>query len=127
MEVFYDEISGQVELCKGSIDGYEYRIVCNGVNPCCYITLPQNHKLSTLNVKKLRKMSYSGELGIGVHGGITWVSRENNSICLGWDYAHVPMDYIGFMGERSGGKKWTVEEIKKDVVQGVKSLISYNE
>lgn len=67
------------------------------------------------------------EVDIDVHGGLTysdnhlWIS-ENQKIegwFIGWDYAHYG-DYIGYeeilpKEIRTGGKKWTTEEIFNEI------------
>lgn len=102
--------------------GLLYYILNLGTHPTAYIKIPKGHKLYNKDYDDIY-----GEVDIDVHGGITysrdhlWIS-ENQKIegwFIGWDYAHYG-DYAGYeeilpKEMRIGGKKWTTEEIFKEV------------
>lgn len=102
--------------------GLLYYILNLGTHPTAYIKIPKGHKLYNKDYDDIY-----GEVDIDVHGGITysrdhlWIS-ENQKIegwFIGWDYAHYG-DYARYeeilpKEMRIGGKKWTTEEIFKEV------------
>lgn len=135
---------------------YAYVISYDSNNPYAYISLPKTNSYhfvisSTLcfawtSQKKERILSdLQGILSCSlpsIHGGITYIGMnlpkivrtlglnlENNDlttegIWIGWDYGHYPRDYCGLL--RKGEKKWTVEEIEKQIFQVVKELETYD-
>lgn len=105
-------------LDTGYCLGLLYYILNLGTHPTAYIKIPKNHKYY--------KKEYD-EIDIDVHGGLTyskehlWISETERieGWFIGWDYAHY-MDYAGYEEKlptnvRTGGKKWTTEEIFKEV------------
>lgn len=100
-------------LDTGYCLGLLYYIMNLGTHPTAYIKVPDN-----LNIN---------EIDLNVNGGCTY---DGNGICIsenekieghfiGWDYAHY-RDYMGIeemlpVNLRTGGKKWTTEEIFKEV------------
>ena len=108
-------------LGKGKYLDYNYYILNLGTHPTAYVEIPKNHKYF--------KKHYN-DINIAVHGGLTYsenylwleVNEEDFKIrgwFIGWDYAHLG-DYIGYEENypeeyRIGGKKWTSNEILKDV------------
>lgn len=96
-----------------------YWIVSYGTHPCAYIMIPQNNKYFLKDCE---------EIDIDVHGGLTYSDEylpfetkrnDNKAWYIGWDYAHYG-DYMGYEEKvpkdfRNGGKKWTTEEIKREV------------
>ena len=109
-------------LDTGYCVGLLYYILNLGTHPCAYVRIPKTHKF----YKK-----YYDDIDIDVHGGLTysrdylWIS-ENEKIkgwFIGWDYAHYG-DYLGydmlsilqqFKENHNNDKRWTTEEIFKDV------------
>lgn len=100
-------------LATGYCLGLLYYILNLGTHPTAYVKLPNNLKID--------------ENDIDVHGGVTysndhlWISDNEkiNGKFIGWDYSHCG-DYGGYeellpLELRRGGKKWTTEEIFKDV------------
>ena len=105
-------------LSTGFCFGLLYYILSLGSHPVAYINIPKNHKYY--------KKEYD-EINIDVHGGLTYSSNnlyisETKKIegwFIGWDYAHYG-DYTGFdeimpQQFRTNEKKWTTEEIFKEV------------
>lgn len=96
-----------------------YWIVSYGTHPCAYIMIPQSNKYFKKDFE---------EIDIDVHGGLTYSNKylpfesekdDNKAWYIGWDYAHYG-DYMGYEEKvpkdfRIGGKKWTTEEIKREV------------
>lgn len=105
-------------LDTGYCLGFLYYIMNLGFHPTAYIKIPKGH---TYYGKEME------DIDIYVHGGITyakdnlWIG-ENQKIegyFIGWDYAHYG-DYGGYEEMlpkelRTNGKKWTTEEIFKEV------------
>lgn len=100
-------------LDTGYCFGLLYYIMNLGTHPTAYIKIPKDYDID--------------EAKIEVNGGITYSENElwindNEKLAgkfIGWDYAHYG-DYAGYeelLPEelRSGGKKWTTEEIYKEV------------
>ena len=105
-------------LATGYCLGLLYYIMNLGSHPTAYVKIPENHKYYKKDIC---------EIDVNVHGGITYSGNhlyiENNQKIegwfIGWDYAHWG-DYMGYeekfpMKLRTGGKKWTVKEIYKEV------------
>ncbi len=103
-------------LDTGYCLGLLYYILNLGTHPTAYVKIPRNSK-------------YYGkkDIDIEVHGGITyaddhiWINNTQKieGWFIGWDYAHMG-DYIGYEERvpkeyRVGGKKWTTEEIQKEI------------
>ena len=89
-----------------------------GTHPTAYIRIPKGHKYYEV---------FYDEIDLSVHGGLTYSEdylniSENQKVdgyFIGWDYGHCG-DYAGYemaMPEeyRTDGKKWTTEEILKEV------------
>ena len=118
--------NGKIELLdNGKCMNYNYYILNLGTHPTAYVEIPKNHKYYLKNYN---------EIDICVHGGLTY-SRNylrlgnieiSNKWFIGWDYAHFN-DFIGYeMNYPSefitNRKKWTTEEIQKDVYNVCKQL-----
>lgn len=115
-------------LEQGTLDGIDFVIISYGTHPCAYVKLPEGHKFASV--------SYYMSIDLDVHGGVTF-AREMSSTSkmgkflsdgywLGWDYDHCDdysgMDLMFDSGLRTGGKKWTTEEIYEDVVKAVNKI-----
>lgn len=125
-EMIYQKKNRKIEvLDTGEYLGFTYYILNLGTHPTAYIKIPKNHKYY--------KKDYE-EIDLEVHGGLTYSSKclginENEKIegwFLGWDYAHCE-DYTGYeemypIEFRTGGKKWTTEEIQKEVLDACNQL-----
>lgn len=108
-------------LEHGTCFGVFYWIVNYGTHPCAYVMIPQNNKYFERGYE---------EIDVNVHGGLTYSNKylpfetkksDNKAWYIGWDYAHYG-DYNGFEEKvpkefRVGGKKWTTEEIKNEVIE----------
>ena len=125
-EMEYSAKSKREVLDTGYCLGLLYYIMNLGSHPTAYIKIPEEHKYYGKDMD---------EIDLEVHGGVTysrdhlWIN-ENDRLegwFVGWDYAHFG-DYIGFellMPEefRTGGKKWTTEEIFKEVKEACYQLV----
>lgn len=108
-------------LDTGFCFGLLYYIMNLGTHPTAYIKIPNDHKLYGKSCEEIYN-----KVDIEVHGGITYAeegiyadNKEVQGWFIGWDYAHC-YDYMGYeeklpVNLRSGGKKWTTEEIFKEV------------
>lgn len=112
-------------LDTGYCLGFLYYILNLGTHPTAYIKIPENHKFYNKGYD---------EIDLAVHGGLTYSKNElpvstNQKIegwFIGWDYAHCE-DYAGYEERvpkqfRVGGKKWTTEEIFKEVKEACYQL-----
>ena len=107
-------------LDTGFCFGLLYYIMNLGTHPTAYIRIPKGHKLYGKTDEKIYQE-------VDVHGGIKYkndsITIENNQKIdgwfIGWDYGHYG-DYMGIeelvpMEFRIGGKKWTTQEIYKEL------------
>jgi len=105
-------------LDTGYCLGFLYYILNLGTHPTAYIKIPENHKYY--------KKEYD-EIELNVHWGATYSRdylyiNQNQKIegwFIGWDYSHCD-DYAGYELKlpkqlRTNGKKWTTEEIFREV------------
>lgn len=123
-EMIYKNMHDPEVLCDEWFCDYKYTIISNGTHPCAYVRIPQNHPCFGKNYEELES--------IDVHGGLTYSQNhiprqraEESEWWIGWDYAHggdyfgdPAIQYKGFIG----AKKWTVDEILKDVESVIKQL-----
>ena len=122
-----------IVLDSGFFKNYEYIILNLGTHPCAYICIDSKSKFS---------QKHYNEIPIEVHGGLTFSDNELGRILeysdkykcdtlqsskrnwiIGWDYMHVG-DYYGGDGIFGDGKKWTTQEIKKEVKYAINQLIA---
>lgn len=113
-------------LDKGTYNGIDYIIASYGTHPCAYIRIPETSKFY-----KVDRDDVPEELDSVVHGCITWSGpippRLNaDGFYYGWDYCHAG-DFTGtdlmFPPDlRTGGKKWTTEEILDEVKAAIDIL-----
>ena len=105
-------------LDTGFCFGLLYYIISLGTHPVAYIKIPEDSKYFGKGVS---------DIDIEVHGGITYAedhlyisdSQKLEGYFIGWDYAHC-YDYVGYeerlpITVRTNGKKWTTQEIYKEV------------
>ena len=124
-KMIYGQHLKRLLLDSGSCYGYNYFILNLGTHPTAYVEVPKSHKYF---------MSMYDNIDINVHGGLTYsedflyISKEQKlkGWFIGWDYAHFD-DFIGYelnypVEFRTNGKKWTTEEIQKDVYEVCKQL-----
>lgn len=119
-------------LFEGTYKGYQFYILNLGTHPTAYIEIPRKSKL----FRKTYLEIYDMEIDIDVHGGLTYSNDhlqniKENTWFIGWDYAHCN-DYAGYEEEmptyiRTGGKKWTTEEMFEDVVNAIEQIIKVEE
>lgn len=123
-EMIYDKHLERLLLDSGSHFGYNYFILNLGTHPTAYVEIPVTSKLYN---------KHYDDINIDVHGGLTY-SADHLDIgddvlkgwFIGWDYAHYN-DYLGFedfyLKEfKRNSKKWTTEEIQKEVYSVCKQL-----
>lgn len=118
-------------LDTGIYKNYEYIILNLGTHPCAYICIDLESKFFKKHYDKIP---------IEVHGGLTFSNNKLNNILeyfdkykcdtlqafkrdwiIGWDYAHYG-DYSGYFPDLRS-KKWTTQEIKKDIEYAINQLI----
>ncbi len=112
-------------LDAGTCCNYNYYILNLGTHPTAYVEIPFSHSWYGKDYD---------EINIVVHGGLTYSNdrlfiSETNELkgwFIGWDYDHYD-DYAGYEEMipkefRNGGKKWTTEEIQKDVYAVCKQI-----
>ncbi len=105
-------------LDTGFCFGLLYYIISLGTHPVAYIKIPEDSKYFGKDIC---------DIDIAVHGGITYAeeglytNNEKNieGWFIGWDYAHCG-DYMGYYERvpeslQMGNKKWTTQEIYKEV------------
>lgn len=113
-------------LDAGTCFGLFYWILNLGTHPTAYIKIPRNHKYYQKDY---------GDIDIDVHGGLTYArdylyineTQKLEGWFIGWDYAHC-WDYGGYEEKcpedlRTGGKKWTTQEIREEVYKACEQLV----
>ncbi len=114
-------------LDKGTYNGIDYIVVSYGTHPCAYIRIPETSKFYNVDCSDA-----PDEISDVVNGGLTWAGplppklNAKKGFYLGWDYAHIDdFSGINFMfppNLRTGGKKWTTEEILSEVKAAIDIL-----
>ncbi|MCI8618152.1 MAG: hypothetical protein HFJ60_08000 [Clostridia bacterium] len=118
-----------VEILEtGYYMGLLYYILSLGTHPTAYIRVPKDNKFYGKEIEQIE---------INVHGGITYSEEglyiKNGQVIdgwfIGWDYGHYG-DYLGFEEKypqpcRTGGKKWTTAEIKREVCNACYQVHKY--
>ena len=98
-------------------DGYTWEIINGGWLPCAYVKLPSNHPYCGLDC---------GAMDVVCHGGLSYDQQRKDGFWIGWDYGHCD-DYCGTdlmipKDWRVGGKKWTTQEIIKEIENVINQL-----
>lgn len=104
-------------LLKGAYKDYEFVILNLGTHPTAYVRIPKNNKYY--------EKGYD-DIEVECHGGLTFARQDfhfnpivvKDSWWIGWDYAH----YDDYSDYTTYGKKWTTEEIFKEVVNVINEL-----
>lgn len=117
--IYCEPLEERKILDSGEYEGYKYYIVSLGTHPCAYVEIPKGHKY----YGKIDGDAY--DLDIDVHGGITFgdwnLCGVSDNYMIGWDYSHYndfSYSFANVFVDDFGhflGKKWTTEEILKDV------------
>jgi hypothetical protein len=120
-EMIYTKERKFTLLDEGQLNGIKWKIVSLGTHPTAYVGIPKSHVYFGKDYD---------EVNINCHGGLTysksWILNLLDEIDVwwfGWDYAHYD-DYTEF-GRRYNQnplKKWTTEEIKKEVMDVIKQM-----
>lgn len=112
-----------IRLDYGKKENYYWLILTLGTHPTAYVGVLENHPFFNLDCNDF----YEKGINIDVHCGFTYSNNKiaknpfpnKNIWWFGWDYGHYGdfVDYsalgidFGFLNE----KKWTLDEIKKEV------------
>lgn len=112
-------------LDTGYCFGLLYYILNLGTHPTAYIKIPESSKYYEKDMN---------EIDLEVHGGITYAkdylyiskNQKVDGYFIGWDYAHYN-DYAGYEEKlpqnlRTGGKKWTTQEIYEEIKEACYEL-----
>lgn len=112
-------------LDTGYCFGLLYYILNLGTHPTAYIKIPKDSKYYGKDMD---------EIDLEVHGGITYAkdylyiskNQKVDGYFIGWDYAHYN-DYAGYEEKlpqnlRTGGKKWTTQEIYEEIKEACYEL-----
>jgi len=125
-EMIYKSTLEREVLERGKYKGYEFEIISYGTHPCAYVCVPVGHPFY--------EKPYD-EVDVDCHWGCTYSQRrEDGKWWIGWDYAHFE-DYSGVnllyesipaLKEFANdfGKKWTTDEILKEVFEVIDQLIA---
>jgi len=107
--------------------GYEYVIMSLGTHPTAYVGIPSAEANDLFREEDLEESD-----SINVHGGITYENSYildenkneygNDKWWIGWDYAHL-YDYMPDNDYSQYRKKWTTEEILRDVKSVIDQII----
>ena len=127
-EMIYTTDWGKLEwLDHGEYKGYEYVIMSLGTHPTAYVGIPVDEADTIFQEEDLE-----GSDLIDVHGGITYERNyihdesknkySNDKWWIGWDYAHLH-DYMADNDYGQYRKKWTTEEIFKEVKEACYQLM----
>lgn len=105
---------GKEVIAEGQFGPFPFKIInLEGRHPCAYISVPQNH---ILYAKFTDDAHYALKK---VHGGVTFTGPHPDlglidEWFIGWDYAHAG-DHAGGSYYDDGRKRWTVDELVKEV------------
>lgn len=110
-------------LYNDTYKGFEFYIMNLGTHPTAYIKIPNTHKYYG---------KHYDDINLYVHGGLTYSDdylylNEHKKIkgwFIGWDYAHYG-DFVGYdmiFCENYTNKKWTTEEILKEIKNAIDQL-----
>jgi len=103
-------------------DGVRFIVVQGPVCLCGYVGIPLDHPLAG---------KHYDDIDLPCHGGMTF-SGEGTGEYLpkgfywyGWDYGHAGnfMNLPGGIGDRLGGRRWTVEEVVEDSREAISAFI----
>lgn len=114
-EMVYTDNRRRTMLHEGVYSGYKFYILSLGTHPVAYVEC-KLEKCCSYDDERLDDVCVHG--GFTYYGEAAWVTDDKKKY-LGWDYAHLN-DYAGYEIRlapqyRSGGKKWTTEEIYEEV------------
>lgn len=133
-EELYKEIIGKIKykpmvykstddfeiLSKGQILDRKFAIISRyGDYPAAYV--------STKEIEKSISTHYEVDYDIDVHGGNTYIvsaywDKSDNDYYIGWNYTG-DGDFLGcYFYHKDNEKKWTTEEIIKDVIYVILQL-----
>lgn len=124
-EVIYSPVSKREILEEGVYQGVSYAILNLGTHPTAYVE----------NIVNATDM-YDGKIiDIDVHFGFTYVGENywnevDKRWYLGWDYSHCD-DFMGYYTPADGPlfqlKRWTLDEIRDEVLYVIRQLLKEKE
>lgn len=130
-EMVYKRTKTVEVLASGIYRDYEYMIVSYGSHPCAYVKLEKNNVYYGLSDTDMPYLC---------HGGVTYsaptfkLSSDTENWWIGWDYCHCD-DYFEYSSDYyakfnafydATRKKWTTEEIYKEVTEVIDNIIEDN-
>jgi len=118
MNSLYGEFPKDVTKIRGNHEGYDYCIFSDGAFPRAYVFLKPGHSLYGVN-------DLGDVRGHAPHGGFTYLGpfpSADDTWALGWDYAHLGDYHCMVKGHEHEGKKWTEDEIKKEIFEIIEAL-----
>lgn len=100
--------------------GFKWYVISLGTHPCCYISLPKDHKFFGMDYDDIY---YDDDCNFCCHGGLTFSSNHlldfEDGWYIGWDYTHLG-DYTPFIDDN--GVKYTVSMLIADVCEVICDL-----
>ena len=108
---------------KAKHKGFTYLIVAHMTHPCCYIEIPEGHKLYGVEEYDDTMVEF-----IECHGGITHAGQhcllEPNKFYIGWDYAHAG-DYLHLIHDNLdlNKTKHTLKELTEDCKKVIEQIM----
>ena len=126
-KMIYTKERGVLILDKGETKRFKWVIINRGTHPTAYIGIPKTHPYYNKPYDTI---------DIRCHGGLTFAEKDfnfnpidvKNIWWVGWDYSHGD-DYAGYFDENKQigkGRKWTTDEIRKEVMNVIKQLSIQN-
>ena len=112
-------------IAKGEIRGFQWVIITLGSHPCAYVAVKPDHPYYGMDYDTM----YEKGIYLDCHGGVTYIEHDKNTRSwgtqdlwwIGWDYAHSG-DYDATYDQKYETHKWTLKEIKKDVLNMIAQL-----
>lgn len=121
-----DRITPGEILFEDTYKNIDFVIVSYGTHPCAYIKIPESNKYYNIDYLKADELlNFPVNGGLTFYGGLSKLNKDGR--WYGWDYAHCG-DYCGYEEAfledlRTGGKKWTTEEIYEEVKAAIDILV----
>ena len=128
-------------LAKGFRGPYEFAVISFGTHPCCYIRIPYTHSLFRKSGSDVQifenEITYVDEHLKDVDDYLKDIDSDGKGWWIGWDHAHCS-DYTGFdllpginflfsdigdNGKEEKLKKWTTDEMIKECLRAIDTLI----
>ena len=112
-------------IAKGEIIGFQWVIITLGSHPCAYVAVDPKHPYYRMDYDTM----FEKEIYLECHGGVTYTEHDKDTRSwgtqdlwwIGWDYAHAG-DHDANYDQPYENHKWTLKEIKKDVLSMIAQL-----